>query len=402
MNKVIGPTQNHDKPCLGSGFCGLAGFCSTAAGKQRVAKEPKGTCKPRADCKDDGAGAPCPPSLTKDWNWDFDASVMPMSINETSDTTEWDGVPVEVIAPGPPSGWPLRWAGGLRNAAEMMTVLRWMGLQMGPSTGMHVHVNMQAKIAGGDCCLDDKQVTRIWTAFAKYQLVLDETQSSSRVPNAYAVGLMMGDARMAAIFANLHDFWNGIIHHKKPDGSPDFCNSALGVIRDPQTLAFKAIGGAWDTPVGKNDSEPDGKVCQIKHPDERYTALNLHPIGKKGTIEFRCHAGTHDPERVLRWVQLVTSFVEAFKDDAEMDKYYDEGVTADWRQLFLDQLAATRAGLFDILSKRAKLDPASHAYLSKHKWEGKCPMMDQPTLPEVTVNRGYQPSPLILGLNSAK
>ena len=40
--------------------------------------------------------------------------------------------------------------------------------------------------------------------------------------------------------------------------------------------------------------------------------VNMVPLRKYGTLEFRAHSGTYDHERIARWVQFVIAFVEHF------------------------------------------------------------------------------------------
>lgn len=42
----------------------------------------------------------------------------------------------------------------------------------------------------------------------------------------------------------------------------------------------------------------------------KYTALNVAPIRQFGTIEFRQHEGTQDPQRVINWVSILCDMVE--------------------------------------------------------------------------------------------
>lgn len=46
---------------------------------------------------------------------------------------------------------------------------------------------------------------------------------------------------------------------------------------------------------------------------EKYTALNLQPILRQGTVEFRHMYGTSDVEVITKWIQLVTSIVSFAK-----------------------------------------------------------------------------------------
>lgn len=352
-----------------------------------------GRCRVRASCTNlKNAKDACPTPLNA-WPWHADPTVMPMTAFDTTDSSQWDGVPSEVISPGPPTALPLRGQVGLRNIFEMLSVLRWMGVQMGPSTGLHVHVNARSKVVGGVCCMGDRELARIWAAYAKYQLVMDEFESSSRVANQWAQSLLLGDRRVTATFANIHDYTNGRVHHRMADGTtPDFCNSALGVVRDPLTLKALRMDGVWET---KKSTGYKGKVCERTYPDERYAALNLHPLGKKGTLEFRRHAGTNDVERVLRLVQFVTRFVDEFSSNAAMDKYFDQDVHTDWRQLYRDQHSATREGLFKLLEHKGGLDPQTEAYYAMHQWAKGCKILETAKLQDLTVLGSYQQSPLV-------
>lgn len=52
--------------------------------------------------------------------------------------------------------------------------------------------------------------------------------------------------------------------------------------------------------------------CHNAWPGQRYFQMNLHPLRRLGTIEFRGHSATYDTERVARWVQFLLAFVEHF------------------------------------------------------------------------------------------
>lgn len=46
---------------------------------------------------------------------------------------------------------------------------------------------------------------------------------------------------------------------------------------------------------------------------KKYEAMNIHSIQEKGSIEFRAHYGTHDPELILKWVRLILSMFKETK-----------------------------------------------------------------------------------------
>merc|ERR1719161_283966 len=102
---------------------------------------------------------------------------------------ESSGEGFELVSPGPPHV--LAGHRGFRSVAETFTVLRQMGIQAGPSSGMHVHVNVASTKAPGST-LSFKQVAYVWAAYVKYQLVLDEFLSPGRHGNHYAKRMFLG------------------------------------------------------------------------------------------------------------------------------------------------------------------------------------------------------------------
>lgn len=58
---------------------------------------------------------------------------------------------------------------------------------------------------------------------------------------------------------------------------------------------FKNIGDSFKNASGRID---------------RYRKVNISSFNRHGTIEFRQHEGTMDPDRILNWVQFCTNFVE--------------------------------------------------------------------------------------------
>merc|ERR1719313_1500231 len=140
MKKAAGKLgKKTGKACRKHRECGPVGYCALKSARPVGAKSLlSGKCQHRTKCRDTGKGAPCPTAHT-DWPWHFDSSVLPMDSAEAEFKTERDGVPVEVVAPGPPSKeealvahrMPLRGKTGLRSIADMLTMLRWIGVQMG-------------------------------------------------------------------------------------------------------------------------------------------------------------------------------------------------------------------------------------------------------------------------------
>lgn len=58
----------------------------------------------------------------------------------------------------------------------------------------------------------------------------------------------------------------------------------------------------------------------------KYTALNLAPLSRQGTVEFRAMHGTKDIEKLSKWVSMIVS-MKAFimsKSTSELEKIYKE------------------------------------------------------------------------------
>jgi hypothetical protein len=243
----------------------------------------------------------------------------------------------------------------------MLSVLKHVGIQAGPSSSMHVHVNVRSSKAPG-AVVSFKNIVYVWAAYAKFQLVIDEMLSPSRPGNSYAYRLFLGDCKpkkdkekckqdpcgcTRRFFNQMHKFLRD--HKNTPDHDIsvlEFCNS---VLRTP---------GAQ-------------QPCEVRYPHQRYFQLNLATLFRLGTIEFRAHSATYDPERIFRYVQFVMAFVEYFgsgKGRAEMEKYFsDESADVDYLKLASAQRDATARELFKKLSN--SIDNKSEEYFRTRIWE---------------------------------
>jgi hypothetical protein len=351
-------------------------------------------CQPRSSCdSNDSVDGFCPLPM-KHWQWTMDPSVHPLTSDEanalSSDTNEMNGTGFELISPGPPNV--LSGQQGFHSLTEVFTVLRHMGVQAGPSSGMHVHVNVASAKAPGSI-LTVREIAYVWAAYAKYQLVIDEFLSPGRHENHYAGRLFLGrnseswsedltyeeqyaDPKQSlsqelvyriarervcrrgdephcarAFFIQMHNYLHSNAYNYL-DGTPydgtveDFCNAALH---------------ASDSP----------NPCGERYPSQRYMALNLVPLARLGTVEFRAHSATNDPERALRWVQFVVAFVEHFgKGDGRfsMEQFFDSSdAEVDMAKLAAAQREARTSELFNAL--RGKISPSSEEFFQARTWE---------------------------------
>jgi len=97
----------------------------------------------------------------------------------------------------------------------------------------------------------------------------------------------------------------------------------------------------------------------------RYYGINLASIRKHGTLEFRYHAGTLNPEKMINWIKLLLRIVEYQKDIFwDTDKTANPLSVDDWYKFYttlaLDQ---TDKGLIKYLeTRKRKWQKAVHGY----------------------------------------
>jgi hypothetical protein len=132
-------------------------------------------------------------------------------------------------------------------------------------------------------------------------------------------------------------------HGDKVSMQKDFCNSVVSHIYDGST------------------------PCSKRYPKARYFQVNLVPLDRIGTIEFRAFPATTSVERALKWVNFIVSFVEHFKDDRRfIDQELARGDkdSVDVEPLRTAQREASLKDLADELSMDAKW----MAYWQQRDW----------------------------------
>jgi len=308
------------------------------------------------------------------WHWESDVSVDMLSkraVQWMTDhginaETESSGVGMEIVSPPPPNV--LSGAHGMNSAAELLQVLRHLGVQAGPSQGLHVHVNAVNPDSPGEP-LDFTGIISVWTAWAKYQLAVDEMLSPGRADNEWAQRMFFANGQpwtrsapddcrsgastcTALIFKNIHEL---------------MVNKEAGVETDQMTLCNKMF-------ALPHDPEP----CRQRYAHQRYFQLNLLPLTRYGTIEFRSHSATVNTERIARWVQFLTAFVEHFgsspEGKASTAMYWQGSMEEDFATLRTAQRFATLEQLFSELGD--KVDGDSLAFYSERRWEAADPLCE--------------------------
>lgn len=209
----------------------------------------------------------------------------------------------------------------------------------------------------------------MWAAWAKYQLVIDEMLSPSRVGNTYAQPLFINEKCpssrddkgrrlkrcndnpcpcIQSFFSKMHELLQqSDLEEKSKD---DFCNAVLARPGDRRL----------------------GLPCERRYAHQRYFGFNLVPLARYGTVEFRVHSATYDAERIARWAQFLVAFVERFGNaphgNGSMATFFDGN---DWLEDFAElgkaQRSATISDLFEELG--GMVDARTKQFYMAREWE---------------------------------
>jgi hypothetical protein len=131
---------------------------------------------------------------------------------------------------------------------------------------------------------------------------------------------------IAAIGATVNDSCGLHVHVDARDLSPNqiiAVSQRYGMFehRLDKFMAPERRNTDWAKRVGKNyhadiirhikfSSEIGQSFSRALSEIDRYRKVNITSFSRHGTIEFRQHEGTVDPDRILNWVQFCTNFVE--------------------------------------------------------------------------------------------
>jgi len=294
--------------------------------------------------------------LANVWNWEEEPSMVPYGPRDNVPESEYYGLMAELTSPGPPVA--LFGQQGMVDVARVFHTVSQMSVQVGIWAQLHVHVNVRSEKANpaSDCCLDTNQVINIWTAWSKYQMVIDEMQNPTNVDNKWAKPLYMEDVLAQHVFSNMHAY-----HGKKDLNVKDACEAFYG----------KGQCDSKDHSSWKPPHASEVETGHYFHGPARYYAVNLAPLPDKGTIEIRQQAGTSDIERAQRWIQFVLAFVETFKSGQGLFNFFDETVEKDVRDLKFAQTMASFDTLFDAMGDR--IDEGSKDYFKQRSWRNHDP-----------------------------
>jgi len=289
--------------------------------------------------------------LAKIWNWEEEPSMVPFGPRDNMPESEYVGLMAELTSPGPPHV--LFGQEGIADVARVFHVLEKLDVQIGLWAQLHVHINVRSVKANNasDCCLSTDELINIWTAWSKYQMVIDEMHNPTNVDNMWAKPLYMEDLIARSVFENMH----------KTRGTSLPIEDACEALYGPGNCDSKGEKHFW-TPPGESFQD-----MEFHHGPPRYYAVNLAPLPVKGTMEIRQNAGTSDGVRAQRWIQFVLAFVETFKSGVGLDSFFDEDFDKDAADLSAAQSVASFDGLFNEM--RCHMDPETTLpYWSERQW----------------------------------
>lgn len=253
--------------------------------------------------------------------------------------SETRGVGFELKSRPPPHA--LAGSAGVQAVEEVLRVLTHLGVQAGPSSGLHVHVDVGKPGAWRrkESDLSLWQIAQVYVQYAKWQLVIDEMLTDSRIGNSYARELLVAAPRVFDLKKGKGEvqssneyfkpfFWRlwtwFSVREERPATVPrglrvndDDAEYVLGL--NPSGFCRWVTAGRpervpeWQQLVGWESDNP----CEDRYPDERHQQVNLAVLDRLGTIEFRAFPATNDGQRARRWVEFVLRFVETMKDEQE-------------------------------------------------------------------------------------
>lgn len=175
---------------------------------------------------------------------------------------------VEVVSPI------LSGEAGIQDARRVTAAMQEFGCTISVKCGFHVHV--------GASDLSLEQLRSLAISFVHAETAFDAIMPPSRRRdlNKY-------------ILSNRTAFGGG------------YDNEAINRAID----AYKTASNTDALIARVSTSKPAGGWA----PTTRYRKLNLLSMARQGTVEFRQHSGTVDPDKVENWVRLCVAFVERSK-----------------------------------------------------------------------------------------
>jgi len=152
---------------------------------------------------------------------------------------------------------PLSGRRGISTLRKVVTAIREAGAHVNDSCGFHVHIDSRD--------LHPNQIMAVVRRYAAFEKRIDNFMSIQRTNCQWAKRV---NGRYLNSLIQNHNFWN---------------------------REFKDFA----------------RLC------DRYRKVNIASFARHGTIEFRQHEGTVDPEKVVNWTQFCVHLVDQISKDIE-------------------------------------------------------------------------------------
>ncbi len=191
-----------------------------------------------------------------------------------------------VIQPSSGNKW-------LEQVSELGASLKSLSASVDGSCGLHVHVDAR------DFTVDDiKSLIKI---YAQIESALYAMMPSSRRSNSYC----------------------------------EPCGQSYSRILQGETPEVVIIGPYWDEASKRS-----------KHGGRRYVAMNLHSWFYRGTVEFRLHGGTTNPDKIGPWGVILAILLDHAKAGKDLtgDTPYEKLVNlVSWSEIAVEYVKARTA-----------------------------------------------------------
>lgn len=167
-------------------------------------------------------------------------------------------------------GWEIK-SSPIRDTEEVkhvMKAIRDAGGTVNDDCGLHIHVGIQR--------LNHSGLQRLAKIYARHELSLNELLPIQR--------------RHSASYAR--------------SNRSTYDRSVFDPSTGDLTRLFAAIDASYDT----------GSLRRVANSNGKYSKLNLGPIGRLRTVEFRAHQGTLNFQKIDMWASLIVAIVRLAED----------------------------------------------------------------------------------------
>lgn len=238
-------------------------------------------------------------SSTTKWHFHNDNSIRDLARNIRGDSIART---CEIVSPI------LKGSDGFKQIRKVTNALTKFGASVNASTGLHVHFGARS--------LAPKEIYKICERYSQYSNEIDtyfhhkrradsNNQYCSKL-TSYYLDRINWDKYKAALEVDIAKYKTYTIDyirrscHCRILSSPcEWCvKDYANITNNTQTLLEQ---------VSKSDWTTASEMC--RYINTRYLTVNLQAYNKHGTIEFRQHHGTLNPEQIVSWIRFLDNFI---------------------------------------------------------------------------------------------